>query len=104
MIEVSDELVAKAERLLTEGRLTVALPATGPIAVCAGDTGLWSISRDATGQYSCSCPATKLCSHMLALSLVAAPFEEAAPSPLARMEEHRARREQAEAWQEWDPA
>ena len=104
MIEVSDALIDKAHRLLTEGRLTVALPATGPIAVCAGDSGLWSITRKADGSYACSCPATKLCAHLLCLSLVAAPFEEPTgpPPALARLEDRRARQERAAAWQEWE--
>lgn len=77
MTEVSEEILEKAHRLLTEGRLTVVkrgvLDGGDAInAVCVGDHGEYQIRRRA-GAAFCSCPSPRLCAHLFALSLVVDP-------------------------------
>ena len=71
---VTDEVVEKASRLLTEGRLVVdRVDASGLIvATCRGDSGTYKLGRDPrrSGEWRCGCKARGLCSHLLSLQLV----------------------------------
>lgn len=87
---VSDEVLEKAHRLLTDGALTVTLrtptvaragdpdPAYDQVeAVCRGDHGEYRMTRR-NRVAVCSCPAPRLCAHLVALGLVVDP----APVPV----------------------
>lgn len=72
-LPLTDETIAKAERLLTEGKVSMTYPMVGPVAAVQGDSGRWAVVRTSDGRYSCSCPAWamgKVCSHLVAVSLV----------------------------------
>jgi hypothetical protein len=76
-VEVSEEVLEKAQRLLVEGRLTV--ERRGEVdghdavnATCEGDHGVYRLRRR-RGVSSCSCPAPTLCAHLVALGLVVDP-------------------------------
>ena len=65
----------KARRYLCEGRLTVleVNRITGFIrAIVKGDGALHRVRHDG-GEWHCSCPALRRCSHLLAVGLVVAP-------------------------------
>jgi hypothetical protein len=72
---VSDPLLEKAHRLLTEGRLTILAAGDGHVrAVVRGDTGTHRVQWN-QGSGECACSAwtfqEPLCSHVLAVSLIA---------------------------------
>lgn len=76
-VEISEEVLEKAHRLLTEGKLRVVkrgyLDDYDAIdATCRGDHGTYTLRRR-RGVSSCTCPSPKLCAHLLALSLVVDP-------------------------------
>jgi hypothetical protein len=67
---VRETVAAKAHRLLASGQLTVTrVDGHRVSATCAGDTGRYTLSFE-RGEWSCSCPAYRDCSHLEALKLV----------------------------------
>lgn len=72
---VSEDVLEKAVRLLTDGNLDVVyrvkrLNEDVVRALCFGDSGVEHRLVREKGVTTCSCPAAGICSHMLALSLV----------------------------------
>jgi hypothetical protein len=66
---VRESIEAKAPRYLSEGRLLIErVDESGIAALCAG-SNVYELRLE-DGEWSCSCPATLLCSHLLALQLV----------------------------------
>lgn len=71
-----DHLEEKARRYLAEGRVHVWSSSwRGVTADVTGTTGVWHVSGDPKG-WSCSCPSTVTCAHILAVALVHDPKEE----------------------------
>jgi hypothetical protein len=70
----TENVEQKARRYLAEGRLVVELvdPAAGlVVASCAGAEGTYKLGRDPkNGEWRCTCPAPRKCSHLIALRLV----------------------------------
>lgn len=65
-----EDLRAKADRLLTSGRVFVhAVDRSGVRATVLGDTGVRSVTFD--GRWRCDCPALTVCSHATAVATVA---------------------------------
>ncbi len=70
---LSDELLQKARRLLLTGKVRVQGQPLGHVAEVDGDTGVYSVSRDANGRFLCTCPGYEkgvVCSHILSVQLV----------------------------------
>jgi hypothetical protein len=68
---VRENYLAKARRLLGEGRLTVEAVGVREVrASCRGDSGEVYSVRYAPGGWSCDCEALGRCSHLQALMLV----------------------------------
>lgn len=66
-----ETVTEKAVRYLLDGRLLVErVDDEAIVAICAGDSGVYELSRDAGGDWQCSCPALRRCSHLAALELV----------------------------------
>jgi uncharacterized Zn finger protein len=75
-LAVSEEMAAKVDRILTEGRIRIIIPGHGLQAQVQGDHGLWHVRLRADGSGECQCPAWTrsnrlVCSHLLALQRVA---------------------------------
>jgi uncharacterized Zn finger protein len=69
-----ETMIAKAVRLLRDGRLTVLRVDGDHVeAECAGDTGTYRLGHDPgrPGGWWCTCPARRTCAHLAALHLVA---------------------------------
>jgi hypothetical protein len=71
-----ENAAAKARRYLTEGRITIyCADRHGKVrALVRGDGAIWLVKVDGLDR-SCSCPAPKLCAHILAVGLVTAPYQ-----------------------------
>ena len=75
---VREPVDAKAARYLATGRLTVLHRDGDHVAAeCLGDGGTYRLghSADRPGAWSCSCPATGRCAHVVALQLVVIPTD-----------------------------
>lgn len=80
LVPSREHAATKARRLLIEGRLIVRrVEVAGPhaglvVAACRGDSSaVYDLGYDPTRkQWRCTCPATRECSHLLALKLVTA--------------------------------
>lgn len=60
----------KGRRYLTEGRLTITYVRHGSArAICRGKDAVYTIALDGD-QWSCSCPARRRCSHIMAAQRV----------------------------------
>ncbi len=68
--ERSEDVPAKAARLLASGSVTLELVTPDRVrARVQGDTGRYEVRRDDRG-WRCTCPARRGCSHITACSLV----------------------------------
>jgi hypothetical protein len=65
-VVLSDRIIEKSNRLLTDGRVRVRLPQLGLVAIVQGDTGVWRVTRQGDRLW-CSCPARNMCAHLVAL-------------------------------------
>ena len=63
----------KAKRLLVDGCVEVRCSSDGLRALVRGDTGTWSLFPECGRRWRCTCPSWSLCSHALAVHLVASP-------------------------------
>ena len=71
-----ESAAAKARRYLTEGRVSiVCADRHGKVrALVRGDGAIWLVKVDGYDR-TCTCPAPKLCAHILAVGLVTAPYQ-----------------------------
>jgi len=75
---VTPDLEAKANRLLTDGRVFIRWSTPEIVsAVVRGDAGIYDVRLD-RGHWSCPCPARVTCSHMTAVMRVTLPTERQA--------------------------
>jgi uncharacterized Zn finger protein len=70
-----ESAAAKARRYLTEGRVTITFVDESLVAASVrGDGAIWEVRVNGYDR-DCTCPAPKLCAHILAVGLVTAPYQ-----------------------------